>query len=69
MHTVTCTWSPPLGSRVAVREGGRVLLVAAQGFARALGPAALARLRLRGTLTLLLFDDEWRALTREEDGK
>lgn len=65
MHTVTCTWTPPTPARALLREGRRVWSVAAQDLERVLGPAALARLRLRGTLTLTLFDDEWHALTGE----
>ena len=65
MHTVTCTWTPPLPTRVAVREGGRVWTVTSTQLERVVGLGALARLRLRGTLTLTLFDDEWQALTGE----
>ncbi|MBB5234789.1 hypothetical protein [Deinococcus budaensis] len=65
MHTVTCTWAPPAPARVLVREGRRVWAVTPRDLGQVVGPVALARLRLRGTLTLTLFDDEWRALTGE----
>ncbi|WP_027482309.1 hypothetical protein [Deinococcus pimensis] len=68
MRTVTCSYFSRATALVEVREAAsaaqRALEVPVERFAAVLGSAALSRLRLRGTLTLTLFDDEWSALTR-----
>lgn len=68
MHTITCTWSPLARERVTLEEAhARPRDVPARRFERVLGAAALGRLRLRGRLTLTLFDDEWCALLDAPD--
>lgn len=63
MHIITCTWSPSAHERVRLEEEhARPFDVPTFRFERVLGAAALGKLRLRGRLTLTLFDDEWSAL-------
>lgn len=64
MHPVTCTWAPK-SARVVIREGRRAWFVPANELASVVGLTARGRLRLRGILTLILFDDKWSVLIGE----
>ena len=67
MHTITCTWTPAAPERIRVQDEARRAAWPSVSQLEALfGEAFVARLRLRGSLTLLVFDDEWRALTGRE---
>lgn len=72
MHVVICTWTPRRARHVSLHllsERGRpdadrrpARDIPDDDFASVLGPDALARVKLAGSLSLTLFDDEWRAL-------
>lgn len=64
MHTITCTWMPAKPERIHVQDEARRAARPTPAQLEALfGQIFVAKLRLRGHLTLLVFDDEWRALT------